>query len=446
MKYFRIQSIEKLNDIMSNYKSGYFFRGQCQHYTHDNDGSVSIPSSFERHGCVPPQMFKWTHYAKAILRAVGVGNYNDVDFKTTQAILQHYGWRSFYIDITKSENIAYWFASNKHSDKKYTQHMCEDIEENSVILFHNEAYYNPSPLVTGHIYVIDKLALESLNLGVYDLDSINAENGQFRFHSQRACLCDCIQGFLPEQVISAHLEIDTEILEHVCQSSGLSSTESLFPFENHDHILRMLLSLPWKRIESDFPIPFYGRTLDLPNYNVSFNKRLNSGTILFSQHSVREEYVNLDENIFSQAVFIDVPETFYYTTPEHIELKHIADLISKNDIVVIEYDSIVVHPEIRDGYEVEKGICIRRHSNNEWEVSGLSLEHPSSIINGVIISTGWRYKIDNGKFQLLQSDENCPCNNDLRHNRHIDVLYLLEYNFNKGSIHVVNDKHFIYKV
>ena len=444
MKYFRIKSIEELNNIISNYQTGYFYRGQCQHYTRNNGCDISIPSSFERHGCIPPEMFKWTHYAKAILRALGEGNYNDVDFKTSQAILQHYGWRTFYIDITKSENVAYWFASNAYSDKR-SSHMCEDIEEDPVVLFHKEAMYSPSSHPTGHLYIIDKLALESLKLDIYDLDNINIKNGQFRFHSQHACLCECVNGFLPAQVISAHLEIDTTILKDMCQSSGLISTENLFPLDNNDHVLRLLLSLPWKRVASDYPIPFFRRTLDLPDYNVSFKKRLDLNTILFSEYSIREECKKLDENIFCQAVFIEVPETFYYTTPEHIELINIASLITTNDVVVIEYDSIVVHPEIQNSYEVEKGICIRKHSSNEWEISGLSLEHPSSMINGVIISVGWRYELENGFLKLLQSDKNCPCNNDLRHNRHIEVLYLLEHHFNRGAIHTANDNYLLYK-
>src|SRR5687768_9641214 len=90
------------------------FRGQTDFYTHEN-GEVSVPTTFERKGCVPPLMIKWSHYAQEALRVFRGGHDHDLSLSLSQALLQHYGWRSFFIDLTKSPEVACWFASHAFS-------------------------------------------------------------------------------------------------------------------------------------------------------------------------------------------------------------------------------------------------------------------------------------------------------------------------------------------
>ena len=73
-------------------------------------------------------MFKWTHYSKALIRAFGGGDYHNLSFDMSQAILQHYGWRSFFIDSSKSSHIACWFAANQYNETNKIS-MCENYEE-----------------------------------------------------------------------------------------------------------------------------------------------------------------------------------------------------------------------------------------------------------------------------------------------------------------------------
>jgi hypothetical protein len=86
----RIKTIEELREVERRYGPNYLFRGQTKHYF-DPTGAPDFPTSFERHGCIPPLMFKWTHYAKAIIRAFGDGPYDEINTEVVQAILQHYG-------------------------------------------------------------------------------------------------------------------------------------------------------------------------------------------------------------------------------------------------------------------------------------------------------------------------------------------------------------------
>ena len=110
MENLLITTIEELRVVEQRFASGFLFRGQVKHYF-DETGAPSFPTSFERKGCVPPLMQKWLYFARALLRAVSEDKYEDISDEFVQAILQHYGWRSFYIDLTKSLAVACWFAA-----------------------------------------------------------------------------------------------------------------------------------------------------------------------------------------------------------------------------------------------------------------------------------------------------------------------------------------------
>lgn len=151
MLSINVTTEDDLHAVLSNYREGFLFRGQTGHYLTDA-GLVSIPTSFQRHGCIPPLMFKWTHYAKALIRAVSDENYFDMSIELPQAILQHYGWRSFFVDVTKKPAVACWFASNQYVSRRQI-HMSENWEENPVWLRHLEADFEeirnrpPNPLM-----------------------------------------------------------------------------------------------------------------------------------------------------------------------------------------------------------------------------------------------------------------------------------------------------------
>jgi hypothetical protein len=78
---------------------GVLLRGQTKEYFRV-DGGPDIRTSFDRHGCVPARMLKWWHYSRAILSTYVKGFDGLTDLATDQAILQHYGWRSFFLDAT----------------------------------------------------------------------------------------------------------------------------------------------------------------------------------------------------------------------------------------------------------------------------------------------------------------------------------------------------------
>jgi hypothetical protein len=89
-------SIDELVAFFRDLPPGSLFRGQTREYFRV-DGGPNLPSSFARLGCVPQLMLKWWHYSRAILAGHVKAFDGSSDIATDQAILQHYGWRSFFL-------------------------------------------------------------------------------------------------------------------------------------------------------------------------------------------------------------------------------------------------------------------------------------------------------------------------------------------------------------
>src|ERR1700743_1073344 len=91
-----VASLSELDAALTLLPVGSLFRGQVRHYTRP-DGRVSWPTSHTRKGCIHPELRKWSLYAQEPLTAYGGAV---PSLHLVQALLQHYGWRSFYIDLT----------------------------------------------------------------------------------------------------------------------------------------------------------------------------------------------------------------------------------------------------------------------------------------------------------------------------------------------------------
>ncbi len=57
-----------------------------------------------------------------------------------QALLQHYGWRSFYVDCSACASVAAWFASHTFSQKNVIK-LCEDCDELAIMMIKIRADY-----------------------------------------------------------------------------------------------------------------------------------------------------------------------------------------------------------------------------------------------------------------------------------------------------------------
>ncbi|QPQ91870.1 FRG domain-containing protein [Burkholderia glumae] len=443
METTRIESIEELREITKKYGARYLFRGQTKHYF-DSTGAPNMPTSFERHGCIPPLMFKWTHYAKAIIRALGGGAYDALASDTVQAVLQHYGWRSFYIDLTKSLAVACWFASHKYSDDMRI-HMCENYEEDPVWLIHREASYTAVSEGDGHLYVVDTEVLKQGNVGVFDLTEIEVEDGPIRFHAQHACLAGSVRRLPPEAVVS-HIVVNMAVLQAYAKDNGFCNTVDLFPGERTDIVLRALLSIPWFRIRDAMnPIPAFRRGLDLPEYNLAFVKHLPPETILFDKFWIADN--RADESTPLQLVpFYRMAEDSYYSNvPRTFELPETTKLLRENSGFAIELDGVIRPPEFLDSYACEKGIYVERMDGNLVSVGALYVEHPANVVCGAGVSAGWIYRVDGDVWTRVPNDDQCPCNNDLPHELQFTLLNMFEIALKDAEFKQVDALNFTHK-
>src|SRR6478752_3312716 len=105
MKTIDLRTVSDLADYFAPISNGtHLFRGQTAHYE-DADGA-NVSSSFSRNGCIPPVMRQWSYYAGSILHHLRGSATLKVDIGTAQALLQHYGWRSFFVDVSVGPAVA----------------------------------------------------------------------------------------------------------------------------------------------------------------------------------------------------------------------------------------------------------------------------------------------------------------------------------------------------
>ncbi len=113
MEFWTAQTVDQLQDILSSYGKDALFRGQVRQF--GTNEAPRMNTSFSRNGCIPPLMLRWSHYASFILAALLERQHRDISLEFTQAILQHYGWRSFYLDTSSSSAVSAWFAAHTFS-------------------------------------------------------------------------------------------------------------------------------------------------------------------------------------------------------------------------------------------------------------------------------------------------------------------------------------------
>ncbi|MCK4871631.1 MAG: FRG domain-containing protein [Phycisphaerales bacterium] len=442
MDELKVTSAKELEACLAHRTDRYLYRGQTRHHI-DNSNNVSIPTSFSRHGCIPPLMFKWAHYAKAILWAYGRLDYHNIDVELPQAILQHYGWRSFYIDVTKSPHVAGWFAANKYTDTKQI-HMCETYDTMPVWLVHRIAGYTAST-EPGHIYVIDRTALADNGLKIHDLADLRTDDATLRFHAQEACLVGSLKNALPPVAISAHLEVTHDALVEFYQRHSVAETADLFPTRGRDFILDALLSIPWQCVSKFDTIPVYCRGLDLPEYDAHFVKHLSPDIALWDEFWVSDNRGKAD-SVFHNIPFYKIPEQAYYANAnDAFELSAINDLLTTHNSFVVELDGVVRIPELGTDAEYEKGIFVEHIEHGLVSVSGLVIELRGHVVAGAGVLRGWYYGIENGIWKRVKHVEQCSCNNTLRHELQFALLRVLNESLKAGQMERDSERSYSHK-
>ncbi|WP_313660090.1 FRG domain-containing protein [Pseudomonas coleopterorum] len=267
VKQYEAQTVDELNELIMSFGSEVLFRGQTSHY--GEPGRPSIITSFDRTTCIPSEMLKWCRYSQSVLDTF-IAEHR-ADFRFQQALLQHYGWRSFFIDCTSDPAVSAWFASHKYSERQILE-VSEDCEERAVWLRKRMAGYTPST-GEGHIYVLSKQAANEI--GLVDLATLSVAGFRPRTVAQSAWLLGPQHGPISQDCYLAQITVPVKVLQTYAENRGLVGTNTLFPSADEDPILKALLGLPWEELNAAASLenlPAFKRCLELPEYHPSFVK------------------------------------------------------------------------------------------------------------------------------------------------------------------------------
>jgi hypothetical protein len=166
--------------LVYNDNPNFVFRGQVENYSTDKY-PYSFLTSFDRTECIPSLHFKWNYYClMAFKELIGPENYGFISQKEkllyTEAILQHYGWRSMQLDLSSKFDVSLFFAGYQF-EMIHQYQIVEDCYESGVIESVDLASYSKSNREYGYIYVFDrKLLLTKADARLVDLSNIEFEN------------------------------------------------------------------------------------------------------------------------------------------------------------------------------------------------------------------------------------------------------------------------------
>jgi hypothetical protein len=422
MQFFQANSLVELKQQLAPFGDAFLFRGQTRAYNAP-DGSPVLNSTINRMGCIPPHMLKWSFYANELLRRGGFDVRRHDALHFNQGLLQHYGWRSFFVDLSASSAVAAWFAGHSFVSKRGWQ-FCENSFEEPAMLGVQQTRYNDHA-GAGHLYVLNKELLKENRHNLVSLVDDLTTDCLTRFQAQRAWLASIFldQRRLEPVAVAAQITAPAEVFRELAVVAGFNATDDLFPGPDKDKMLQNLLSLPRMKIPlHDPPFPFYLRSLEIPEYQDTFVKHLPITTTLASSLWLSDVTENADRELW-----LRVPEdTFYGHTEMGKPMPRLSAYFRSNAVTNIETDGLICYPAQEGFSTYEKGISVRQATNGRLEVCGISIDYASDRVSGGGVARGYMYKLTDDCLVRSPTDTDCPCGDPDRHLLHLQALAILE--------------------
>ena len=311
--------------------------------------------------------------------------------------------------------------------------MVEDCFEDPVMLVRERASYAPSE-GDGHFYVLSRSRLAKAGLKVVDLSSISLPNHRPRFHAQSAWLIGPLHGNLPVSAITAYVSGPVEVFRSYAQSHEMTDTPRLFPPSSEDPVLACLLSLPWEEIHlpkdkgDKFSIPFFNRTLVLPEYSDEFWHKIMPPRFAFYRNTSIREVLEP-----GQLHVVPVPEEAMYGEAKgSMKFPHITALLAAHPVIAFEVDALIRLPESLDSHTYSKGISVVRNPSGLVHVADLVVDHPGQQLHAIAVNMGWSYRQQpDGTWYRENCADDCPCPNPWRHEHHLSALRVIEYHLSE---------------
>ena len=434
----KISSLEELVDVATKYSEGHIFRGQTTHYVNDN-GGISVNTSFDRNGCVPPTMQKWMLYCEEILRCLKGPEFDGaVDLVECQAVLQHYGWRSFFIDFSRRLDVSCWFASNVYSEE-FVGRIGEDWQEKGLWSLHKKATYSEH-VSCGYIYIVQEAKLTKHQIKTSDVERFRFSDFCSRFDRQSAVMVGPVS-ILPEAAIVATLQVPVGVLR---QYSINLSMHQLFPGRDEDLIYKFLLDAPFVLKNSDTSelgdFGPYVRDLEIPEYDYSFVKRPPT-------HVAFYRYGYLIKPDAVKSVLVRTPDWFLHhvNIDSGDKIDGVLNLFQNTDTLIIEAEGMIRWPSYSGTSLYLKGAIIRYVNIDQICISGLMTSHPGMAHKQIIEDRGWHYNIVGGYLSRVSSSADCPCNNKRKHQLELTIVKKLQCAITDGLIRYQGGYHKVIK-
>ncbi len=422
MKSITVKTQKELQEVLANEDQDALFRGQTMHF--QLHGAPSFKTSFERQGCIPEEMLKWTHFAFGVLNRYFEGFDASQDF--SQAVLQHYGWRSFYLDATSKPSVAAWFASNSYKSSVEV-HIVEDHEERPALIKKLFAHYEPHK-GNGHLYVFDKQALLA-TAGAKDLSALKLPKSRPRFTAQSAWMIGPFtRKPMPPECIRAHIVADANLLRELAAADGLTTTESLFPGVQEDPVLYSFLSLPWLAVPGQEPsLSAFVRAIEFPEYVSGFEKRLPGNIALYTGGRITPpDGESQDPDV---GFLMMVPTDTFVGSPSVIATKfpNVLSLLREHGVVGFEVDYLSRQPGLEHTDLYSKGISVRTYPDGLIEIGEITVNHPGFDLTAGGVNAGWYYRLtEDEKWERVSHEQECPCGHDFVHERHLAALTMID--------------------
>ena len=377
-------------------------------------------SSMVRSGCVPGHTQLWSYYAKEVIQAVWGHEPVPTPIVMSQAILQHYGWRSFFVDATAAAAVASWFAGYRLQIENCFE-ITADSAGTPVALVHEVGNCSAHDGI-GHLYVLSREAICKAGIELHDLvGALPARaDGIVRPIAQDAWLIGPLRA-LPSVSIIAHISAPAQAFRDYAESAGLIEMSRVFPSPAEDSILRYLFSVPWELIHGRVrDLPIYMRGLRLPEYSFKPLKCHPADEAFFSPFWIAQ---NRGGDLLQNALFLRAPRGRLFGDQGKCEcMPELIALVRKHGMVVVESDLPISYPEHVGTMEYGKGIVVKAHGDRLIEISSLSLDLSGCCAEGIGVAYGWFYECSgHGKLSRVQHAEECPCPNQLRHENHLAI-------------------------
>ncbi|MFG1276537.1 FRG domain-containing protein [Xanthobacter autotrophicus] len=440
------QDMEALERALEALAPGSLLRGQDREYLRQ-DGGPDLRTSFTRHGCQPARMFKWWHYSRIIL-ATYVKAFDGLsDMAIDQAILQHYGWRSFFLDATSDPTVACWFAANSYRTESCGE-MIEDCWGDTVFVRRERAWYEPAQ-GEGCLYAISRKALRAHHLQAVDLLEITTREGQHRCARQSAFMVGPLQTNLPDDCVTTCIRAPNAVFEAYSSRSAELTAERLFPGPGTDPVMAALLSIPWVKIELEgndvddkFGIDFFNRGLPLPEYGISNLRRLGSSSAFYRRFWLADSIkpsMRFDETAF----FLTEETLFHGTATGDMRFPRLTNLAREHNGLAVEIDGLVRHPYGGRRSAYSKGIYVEAQPDGAILLTELQTEHPGARPAGFGITRGMYFMPDaHGVWTRVDHPEQCDCGNVMHHAHHLTVAEHFEHALGKENFKPVRDRVF----